>query len=447
MGAISMHRRIIFVLFAFSLLGLVFVLWSIRESGVLETASSSDDGNRYQTVSFKQGNTNLAANIAHGKYLASVGDCIACHTSPGGKPLAGGLAMPTPYGTLYSPNITPDKQSGIGTWSEADFWRAMHNGIAPGRHLLYPVFPYVNFTNVTRKDVDDIYVYLRSVAPVATPNKPNQMDFPFNERAMLVFWRALFFRPHAFTPNPEKSAEWNRGAYLVKGLGHCSMCHTSINLFGATTRSAGFAGGLIPSEHWYAPALNASKELGLGAWSDDDVIQLLKTGVSRHGAVYGPMSIVVRDSLQYLSDADLRAIATYLRAQPIRTSPTDRIEVSVPTKQAAVLFSQGQRIYAQHCEACHQANGAGIGLTFPPLSKNPSIAAQPGTNAIRMVLLGGTQPKTDGNPHPASMPSFAKTLNNQEIAAVVTYIRHAWGNDASAVAPRDVQRLRGLPPT
>lgn len=442
-----MHRRITVVLFAFFLLGLAFVLWSIWESGVFESTSSSDTERQFQPRSIEQGNDDLAARIAQGKYLTSVGDCIACHTSPGGKPLAGGLAMATPYGTLYSPNITPDKEFGIGTWSETDFWRAMHNGIAPGRQLLYPVFPYVNFTNVTRKDIDDIYAYLRSVESVATPNKPNHMDFPFNERATLVFWRALFFRPHAFAANPEKSEEWNRGAYLVKGLGHCSMCHTSINLFGATTRSAGFAGGLIPAEHWYAPALNASKELGLGSWSDDDVIQLLKTGVSRHGSVYGPMSIVIRDSLQYLSDADLHAIATYLRAQPIRTSPTDRIEVPVSTKQAAVLFADGQKIYAQHCAVCHQANGEGVGLTFPPLSNNPSIAAQPGTNATRMVLLGGIQPKTGGNPHPASMPSFSKTLNNHEIAAVVTYIRHAWGNEASAVAPQDVQRLRGLPPT
>lgn len=442
-----MHRKIIAMLLVLTFLGLSFVLWSVWKSGVFRT--SSDElaaANQIQSPSSEQNNDALSAQITRGKYLASVGDCIACHTAPGGKPLAGGLAMATPYGTLYSPNITPDKQFGIGNWTESDFWRAMHDGIGPGNQLLYPVFPYVNFTNVTRNDVDALYAYLCSVTPAAVPNKSNHMEFPFNYRATLVFWRALFFRPHTFRPNSEKSAEWNRGAYLVKGLGHCSMCHTSINVFGATTRSASFSGGLIPSEHWYAPALNASKELGLGSWTDADIIQLLKTGVSHQGSVYGPMSVVVRDSLQHLDDADLKAIATYLRAQPIRVSPTNRIEVQVAPKQAALLFKEGKQIYESSCAACHQMNGEGIGTTFPPLNKNPSITAQPGTNAIRMVLLGATQPKTSGNPNPSSMPSFAKTLDNQEVAAVVTYIRHAWGNNASAVAPQDVKRLRGLPP-
>ncbi len=442
-----MHRKIIAALMVLTFLGLAFVLWSVWESGVFR--SSSDElvtTQQSQPPSPEQNNDTLAAQITHGKYLASVGDCIACHTTPGGKPLAGGLAMATPYGTLYSPNITPDKQFGIGNWTQSDFWRAMHDGIGPGNQLLYPVFPYVNFTNVTRNDVDAIYAYLHSVAPAAIPNMTNHMDFPFNYRATLVFWRALFFRPHTFTPNSEKTAEWNRGAYLVKGLGHCSMCHTSINVFGATTRSASFAGGLIPSEHWYAPALNASKELGLGSWTDADIIQLLKTGVSHQGSVYGPMSVVVRDSLQYLDDADLHAIATYLRSQPIRVSPTNRIEVQVTPKQAALLFVEGKKIYESRCAACHQLNGEGIGTTFPPLNKNPSISAQPGTNAIRMVLLGATQPKTAGNPNPSSMPSFEKTLDNQEVAAVVTYIRRAWENNASAVAPQDVKHLRGLPP-
>jgi mono/diheme cytochrome c family protein len=441
-----MHRKIILGMLTLSVIGLAFVGWAVWASGVFESPSPSPaPANSANTQSPDMANQANAALIARGKYLANAGDCIACHTAPGTKPLSGGLAMATPYGTLYSPNITPDKRYGIGNWTEPDFWRAMHNGISPGNTLLYPVFPYVNFTYVSRPDVDAIFAYLRTIEPVAQPNKPNQMAFPFNYRATLVFWRALFFRPHTFIPNPDKSTEWNRGAYLVKGLGHCSMCHTSFNALGATTASASFAGGLIPAEHWYAPALNASKQLGLGSWTNADIVKLLKTGVSRHGAVYGPMAVVVEDSLQHLSDSDLNAIAIYLRAQPILRSPTDKLKGDVSPKLAATLFDEGHQLYTKHCLACHQANGEGIGDTFPPLASNPSIAAQPGTNAIRMVLLGATQPKTEGNPHPASMPPFAQALNDHEIAAVVTYIRHAWGNNAPAVAPVDVTRLRQIP--
>lgn len=441
-----MHRKLIFGFLTLSISGLAFVLWAVWASGILESRSG---GNTPENSAHPPATVRIPpkneALIARGKYLASAGDCIACHTVPGGKLLAGGLAMATPYGSLYSPNITPDNHYGIGNWTEADFWHAMHNGIAPGHRLLYPVFPYVNFTNVSRDDVDALYAYLQTIPPEAVPNKPDRMDFPFDYRATLIFWRALFFRPHTFMPNPDKSEEWNRGAYLVKGLGHCSMCHTSFNALGAATQSARFAGGLIPAEHWYAPALNASKELGLGSWTDTDIVQLLKTGVSRHGAVYGPMAIVVKDSLQHLRDADLRAIATYLRAQPVRASPTDKPKNEVPTREADQLFAVGHGIYVAHCLACHQVNGKGIGDTFPPLAGNASIAAQPGINAIRMVLLGGTQPKTAGNPRPSAMPSFAEVLNDREVAAVVTYIRRAWGNDAPAVSPNDVKHLRTLP--
>lgn len=445
-GEKAMYRKIMRGMLGLIVLGLLFLIWAIWASGVFHPASEGIKPPRPGTPqTAEQQPASQDSIIARGAYLARAGDCVACHTAPGGKPLAGGLAMETPYGTLFSPNITPDKQYGIGHWTEGDFWRAMHNGIAPGHKLLYPVFPYVNFTYVSRQDVDALFTYLRSIDPVAQPNKPNQMDFPFNYRASLVFWRALFFRPHRFTPHSDQSTEWNRGAYLVQGLGHCSMCHTSFNALGATTTSARFAGGLIPAEHWYAPALNASKELGLGSWRNADIVQLLKTGVSRHGAVYGPMAVVVEDSLQHLSDADLHAIAVYLRAQPIRRSPTDTLQAKVSPPLAAALFKEGHQLYTQHCAACHQVNGTGVGDTFPPLAHNASIAAQPGTNAIRMVLLGATQPKTEGNPNPATMPPFAQTLNDRDVAAVVTYIRQAWGNRAPAVAPKDVARLRSIP--
>lgn len=440
-----MHRKAFGGLLVLSALGLIFVVWAVWVSGVFHSSTQKVATVTQAKVSVKPDSRPIDPVIARGRYLARAGDCVACHTTPGGQTYAGGLAMDTPFGTIYTPNITPDRKHGIGSWTEEDFWRAMHNGISPGNKLLYPVFPFVSFSRVSRPDVDAIFAYLQSLPPVAQPNRPNKMTFPFNQRAMLVFWRALFFRPGEFKPVPGKSAEWNRGAYLVEGLGHCSMCHTSFNALGATIQDADFAGGLIPIQNWYAPALNASKEQGLGNWSEDDIVQFLKTGTSPRGAVYGPMADVVFHSLQYLDAADLKSIAMFLRAQPVLASPTDQPKFDVTEVYASGLFKRGRQIYNNDCAECHQKNGEGVGSTYPPLAGNPSIVAQPGINAIRMVLLGGFQPGTAANPRPYSMPSFSQTLNDEDVAAVVTYIRQAWGNKASAVSPVDVTPLRPVP--
>ena len=447
-----MRRKIFGGIIVIAILGLAFVGWAVWVSGILHSYAPESEATIRATPAAAAVATpqawsepQFASVIARGEYLAHAGDCVACHTERGGKAYAGGLPMATPFGTIYSPNITSDDTYGIGRWSEADFWRAMHDGIAPGNKLLYPVFPFVHFTKMTRPDVDAIFAYLRSLPPVAKPNRPNGMPFPFNQRSSLVFWRALFFRPGVYENDPKHSAEWNRGAYLVEGPGHCGMCHSAINALGASDPNAKLAGGLIPVQLWYAPALNSSDELGLGNWTNAELVQYLKTGVSNRGAVYGPMADVVFHSLQYLSDSDLQAIATYLRAQPERSSPGDVQKVEVSPQLAAELVAHGKQIYVNDCAECHQLDGRGSGTQYPPLAGNPSIAMQPGTNAIRIVLLGGFQPGTQGNPRPYSMPPFGQALSDYDVASVVSYIRQAWGNKAPAISPAVVTRFRQVP--
>ncbi|MBS6359949.1 cytochrome c [Burkholderia sp.] len=386
-----------------------------------------------------------AALVKKGEYLARVGDCIACHTVRGGKPFAGGLPMATPFGTMYTPNITPDDQNGIGKWTSDDFYRAMHTGRSKDGSLLYPGFPFASYTKVTRADSDAIYAYLRSVAPVSVPSRPHELKFPFNNRNLLIGWRTLFFKEGEYKPDPTKSVEWNRGAYLVEGLGHCSMCHTSINMMGGPVNSAAFAGGLIPLQNWYAPSLTNDKELGLGDWHVQELSDLLQAGVSNKGAVFGPMADVVHNSLQYMTDEDTRAMSTYLKSIPQKAEAPKNMQYE-PSKQFGnALFDQGKKIYADNCATCHAANGEGKAPAYPPLAQNHSIVMESAVNPIRMVLNGGYPPSTFKNPRPYGMPPFAQSLSNQEVAAVVTYIRMSWGNNGTPISPQQVSDLRSAP--
>ena len=382
--------------------------------------------------------------IARGEYLARAGDCIACHTDPGGALFAGGLAMPTPFGTLYSSNITPDRASGIGTWNDDQFYAALHTGRFPDGGLMYPAMPFGSYTNVTRADSDAIFAYLRTVPPVHQPNRPNDLRFPYNNRSLILGWRTLFFNEGEFQPNPAKSAEWNRGAYLVEGLGHCGMCHTPINALGGNSASRAFQGGLIPMQNWYAPSLTSDKEAGLGHWSLEDIVELLRTGISRRGAVYGPMAEVTHDSLQYLNDADVRAMAVYLKSLGQGQPPNAAVS-RIPAREGSLLTRLGQTVYAQHCASCHGSDGRGMPPEYPPLAGNPSIQMQSAVNPIRMVLNGGFPPGTQGNPQPYGMPPFAQSLSDDEVAAVVTYIRAAWGNRGAAVSSLQANALRTAP--
>jgi len=382
--------------------------------------------------------------ITTGEYLARAGDCVACHTHPGGREFAGGRAMPTPFGNLYVPNITPDEETGIGAWTAEDFYRMMHTGVSRDGTLLYPAMPFASYTKVTRADSDAIYAYLMSVPPVKQKNRPHELRFPYNQRELLVGWRTLYFKQGEFTPDPAQTEQWNRGAYLVQGLGHCAMCHTAVNALGGSSEAKAFEGGMIPNQNWYAPSLTSNREAGLGNWSLKDIHDLLQTGVSHRSTVYGPMAEVTYNSLQYMSDEDVEAMAVYLKALPQRDSEPP------PTSQARLVspnvMELGRRTYEKQCAVCHGDEGKGYPPSLPPLAGNQSITMASPVNSIRMVLNGGYPPGTKKNPRPHGMPPFSHILNDDEAAAVVTYIRVAWDNSGTPVEPRQVNELRKLLP-
>ena len=382
--------------------------------------------------------------IARGEYLARAGDCTACHTAAEGRLFAGARPMPTPFGTIYTSNITPDPETGIGKWSADDFYRTMHNGRFPDGGLIYPAMPFASYTKVTRADSDAIFAYLRSIPPVNQKNKPHELRFPYDNRQLILGWRTLFFSEGEFKPDPTKSAEWNRGAYLVEGLGHCGMCHSPINALGGTSQSDAFKGGLIPMQNWYAPSLTSNREAGLGDWSIKDITDLLQTGVSARGVVYGPMAEVVHNSLQYLDDADTKAMAVYLKGIAEASSPP-AASSALPNTESSLLISLGKTVYDKNCASCHGTQGEGKPPHWPPLANNQSIEMQSAVNPIRMVLNGGYPPGTKGNPMPYGMPPFAGLLSDNEVAAVVSYIRTAWGNRGTPVSAREANELRSAP--
>jgi mono/diheme cytochrome c family protein len=382
--------------------------------------------------------------IARGEYLARAGDCVACHTHPGGNEFAGGRPMATPFGALYVPNITPDEETGIGAWTPDEFYRMMHTGISRDGTLLYPAMPFASYTKVTREDSDAIYAYLMSVQPVKQKNRPHELRFPFNQRELLVGWRSLYFREGEYVADASKTPQWNRGAYLVQGLGHCAMCHTAVNALGGSSESKAFEGGMIPNQNWYAPSLTSNREAGLGNWSIQDIKDLLQTGVSHRSTVYGPMAEVTYNSLQYMTDEDIEAMAVYLKELPKRDAeppPPSQARLVAPE-----VMEMGRRAYDQQCAMCHGAEGKGQPPSFPPLAGNQSITMASPVNSIRMVLNGGYPPGTKKNPRPHGMPPFSHVLNDEEAAAVVTYIRVAWGNTGTPVLPAQVNELRKLLP-
>ena len=379
--------------------------------------------------------------IARGEYLATAGDCRVCHTVPGGQPYAGGRSVVTPFGDIASPNITPDNATGIGQWRFEDFWRALHSGIGRDGKLLYPAFSYTAFTKISADDALAIFAYLRSLPPVNQPSGRLNLRFPYSLRDVLIGWRLLYFREGQYAADPDQSAQWNRGAYLVQGLGHCNECHDARNALGAVADRSMLSGGEMPAQNWYAPDLSTRRNGGLQGWSRADIVDLLKTGQSRRGAAFGPMAEVVTESTQHLTDDDLQAIAVYLQSLPARA-------VAAAPDEAfhdKALFDQGEKIYAQQCASCHRQDGSGVAGIYPPLDRNASVTEPVGVNATRVVLLGGFSPGTAANPRPYSMPPFAQQLSDAEVSAVVSYIRQAWSNHASAVQERDVGKYRTTP--
>ncbi len=373
-----------------------------------------------------------------GAYLARVGNCMTCHTDRGGAAYAGGRAIETPFGTVYSSNLTPDVQTGIGGWSSDQFWRAIHSGRSRDGRLLYPAFPYPNYTMVRRDDSDAIFAFLRSQAAVRQPNKLHGLRWPFNTQAALAVWRALYFTPGPYAPDPARSAQWNRGAYLVNGLGHCSACHTRRNALGASADMLDLSGGLIPMQNWYAPALNSSAEAGVSEWPVEHVVRMLQTGIAPRGGVLGPMAEVVLSSTQYWSEPDLRAMAVFLQALPQTARP--------PPKDAGAAMpsvaERGASIYEHQCSQCHGDQGQGVSGAYPALAGNRAVLMHETANLVQIVLNGGFAPATAGNPRPFGMPPYVLILTDADVAAVLTHLRTSWGNRAPLVSEFEVSRQR-----
>jgi mono/diheme cytochrome c family protein len=380
-----------------------------------------------------------AERVARGAYLARVGDCMLCHTARGGAPFAGGRAIATPFGTVYSSNLTPDAATGLGRWSAAHFRRALHQGRSRDGRLLYPVFPYPHTTRVTDADADLLFDYLRSLPPVNQPNREHRLRFPYNTQAALAVWRALYFRPEPFRPDPARTPEWNRGAYLVQGLAHCGACHTARNALGGVRDALDLSGGLIPMQNWYAPALTSPAEAGLADWRVEDIVQLLQTGTSPRATVSGPMAEVVMHSTQYIDPTDLRAMAVYLKSLPPVGTDTDPREVA---RAGAPLLARGSKLYGTHCAACHGESGEGVPGAYPALAGNRAVTMPATENLVQIVLNGGFPPATHGNPRPFGMPPFATALSDGDVAAVLTFIRSAWGNRAAPVSEVAVSQQR-----
>lgn len=377
-----------------------------------------------------------AEQVARGAYLARAGHCAGCHTARGGAPFAGGTAIATPFGTVYAPNLTPDAATGLGRWTPASFRRALHNGRSADGRLLAPACPYPNFTQVTREDTDALFAYLGSLPPVMQANAPHALRWPYGTQAALAVWRALYFRPAAALQDPARGPAWNRGAYLVGGLGHCSACHGSRNAWGATDGALDLRGGAIPMQGWVAPALDDPHEAGVADWPLADIVALLKTGRNTRASVSGPMAMVIARSTQHLDDADLAAVATFLKALPPRGAAPIVATPAAPT-------ALGAKVYEDHCAACHGAAGQGVAGAIPALAGNRAVTLASPDNLLRVVLGGGFAPATAGNPRPFGMPPFATTLSDEQIAAVVSFVRGSWGHRASPVTTLDVNRQRG----
>jgi mono/diheme cytochrome c family protein len=383
-------------------------------------------------AAWAQGDT--FTTLERGRYLVAAGDCAACHTAENGKPFAGGRPVPTPFGTIYSTNITPDKDTGIGQWTKEEFYRAMHEGRGPDGTRYYPAFPYPWYTKLSADDVRAIKAYLDVLPAVRQQNRKPDLPWPLSVRAGMAVWNALYFREGQYRTDTTKTPEWNRGAYLVEGLGHCGACHTPKNILGAPKRGDHLEGGY--GEHWYAMSLTGDVRDGLGAWSPQEIVEYLKTGSTAKAAAGGPMAEVVENSTQHLSDADLHAIATYLKDVPAR-----RTSASARAADKDVM-ARGEALYIDQCTGCHMENGEGLAQVFPPLKDSAAVQAKDPATVLEAIVNGVHVVATKDKPTGLAMPAFGWKLSNDEIADLATYIRNAWGNHADSASARQVAKIR-----
>lgn len=372
--------------------------------------------------------------IARGKALVVAGDCASCHTADPAKPFAGGKRIDTPFGGIYAPNLTPDRETGLGSWRDEDFYGALRYGADPDGSRYYPAFPYPYFTKLIRDDILAIRAYLGTLEPVRNAVPPPELRFPLNFRVVMRLWNWLFFEPGILMPDQSRSTEWNRGRYLVEGLGHCGACHTPKNLFGADKADQAFGGS--PVEGMFAPRLDAAPRSGLKSWSIDDIAEYLQSGRNGRSHAGQFMSEVVLNSTSGMSDGDIRAIAVYLKSLP---AGAPEPQVSPP---AGAQMAEGEKVYRGACIACHEADGSSAPRIYPPLPANANLQSADPASTIRVILDGAESITTPRAPNKGSMPAYAAKLSDQEIADVTTYIRNAWGNAAPAVTAAEIARAR-----
>ena len=375
-----------------------------------------------------------AETIARGKALTEAGDCASCHTADPAKPFAGGKRIDTPFGAIYSPNLTPDRDTGIGAWRDEDFRRALRDGVAPDGSRYYPAFPYPNFTKLTRDDILAIRAYLATLTPLHNTPPPPELRWPLNYRVVMRLWDYVFFRQGIFEPDQQKGTEWNRGGYLVEGVGHCGACHTPKNMFGADKRGRAFGGG--PVQGWFAPRLDGAERSGLKSWSVDDIVEYLQSGRNGKSHADGLMAEVVLNATSKMSDADVRVIAVYLKDLP--AGAPEPVVSAPPQAQMA----DGENIYKSACVACHEIDGSGAPRIYPPLPGNANLQSADPSSTLRIILDGAETVTTPRAPNKGSMPAYAKKLSDQQIADVTTYIRNAWGNAAPAVTSEQVAKAQ-----
>lgn len=376
--------------------------------------------------------------LARGEYLAHIGGCIACHTSKGGEPLAGGRRIDTPFGAVFSSNLTSSKTLGLGEWTVTDFQSALHWGRSRDGRLLLPVFPYNHTSVFTPTDVQAIFSWLQTVKPVEQAQPAHRLTWPLGTQPVIAVWRSLFFKPTPFKSNDNESIEWNRGAYLVQSAGHCAACHGQRNLLGSFPEVDDLSGGFLSSQMWLAPSLVDATQTSMANSKREDTADLLRIGQSRSAHASGPMAEFVQHSGQHLTPADALAIATYLKSK-IKTSTTT---VTPPSSLQASSSPSAQALYETHCISCHGKKGEGKSNVYPALAGNPAVVLARPENLIQMTLYGGYGPSTAQRPRPYGMPPYLFTLTNQQIADVLNHIRSQWGNQAPAVSPMQVDRVR-----